>query len=144
MSREYPDRPIFGVGAIIFEGDQVLLVKRKFPPKAGFWSLPGGAQEVGETAIEALKREVMEETWLVVEVVQLATIADIIDEDKAGRVRHHYTVADYVCRVVGGELQAGGDAQAVKWVPVAALDDYKLTPKTRDVIEATWKRLKSI
>lgn len=139
MTRQYPDRPIFGVGAIIFEGETVLLIKRGLPPMEGYWSLPGGAQEAGETVEEALRREILEETGLGIEIIKFATMVDIIDLDAVGKARHHYTVADYVCRVLGGTLKAGGDAADAKWVQLSGLADFNLTPKTREVIEAAWK-----
>lgn len=144
MSREYPDRPIFGVGAIVFKADYVLLIKRSRPPRDGLWSLPGGVQKLGETIHEALIREVKEETGLLVTVDRLATLIDIIDTDNAGRTRHHYTVADYVCCAAGGVLKPGGDAADAKWVKVGDLGKYDLTPKTKEVIETVWKQSKNI
>ena len=139
MTRQYPDRPIFGVGAIIFEGDKVLLIKRGSPPLEGYWSLPGGAQETGETVEAALKREILEETGLQIEIINFATMVDIIDLDDAGKARHHYSVADYVCRITGGELQASGDAADARWVEINDLKNFQLTPKAREVIEAAWQ-----
>jgi len=139
MTRQYPDRPIFGVGAIIFEGQSVLLIKRGQPPLEGYWSLPGGAQEAGETVEEALAREIREETGLEIKIIKFATIVDIIDLDDGGRVRHHYTVADYLCQPIGGTLKAGGDALSAKWVALSDLEKLNLTPKAKEVIEAAWK-----
>ena len=110
MSREYPKRPIFGVGAIVFKGNDVLLIKRGRPPGKGDWSLPGGAVELGESAKAALVREVREETGLEVVPKKLIAVVDIIGRDGGGAVRHHYAVADYKCEVSGGTLKAGGDA----------------------------------
>ena len=140
MTREYPDRPVFGVGALVFDGDKVLLVKRGRSPRQGQGSLPGGAQKLGETVKQALVREVREETGLDVAVEHLETLVDIIDNDQDGKARHHYTVADYRCRVMGGTLAAGGDAAEAKWVAVKDLSNYDLTPKAKDVITAAWKR----
>ncbi len=139
MTRQYPDRPIFGVGAIIFEGESVLLIKRGRPPLGGYWSLPGGAQKAGETVEEALIREIREETGLKIEVIKFATMVDIIDRDETGRVRYHYTVADYICQVLGGILHSGGDAEKARWVPLSDLKTTRLTPNAREVIEAAWK-----
>lgn len=139
MTRQYPDRPIFGVGAIIFEGEKVLLIKRGQPPLEGRWSIPGGAQEAGESVEEALTREIMEETGLEIKIIKFATMVDLIDLDEAGKARHHYTVADYICTVVGGELRAGGDAADAKWVAIKDLGKLDLTPKAKEVIEAAWK-----
>lgn len=112
----------------------MLLVKRGRPPGKGNWSLPGGAVELGETAIEALVREVREETGLEVVPEKLVSLVDIIDRDGAGAVRHHYAVADYRCSVKGGTLRAGGDAAGARWVPLKNLEKYRLTCKAAEVI----------
>ncbi|HXV73297.1 MAG TPA: NUDIX hydrolase [Sphingomonadales bacterium] len=138
MTRRYPERPIFGVGAIVFDGERVLLVKRAREPGQGRWSLPGGAQKVGETAEAALIREVAEETGLNVRPTRLFKLADIIEKDSEGKVAHHYTVADFLAEVAGGELRAGGDALAARWVRLAELKAYELTPLAQGAVEAAW------
>ncbi len=139
MTREYPKNPIFGVGAIIIKDDEVVLIKRGQAPLKGHWSLPGGAQKVGETAEAALIRETLEETGLEVIPIRLLTVVDIIERDGQGVVRHHYTVADYLCRVTGGALKAGGDAADARWVARANLDEMDLTAKAKEVILNAWK-----
>jgi len=144
MSRQYPDKPVFGVGAVIFDGGRVLLIKRGQAPLKGHWSLPGGAQEIGETAHEALSREIREETGLEIEIIRFLTLVDIIERDKKGKVRHHYTVADYLCQALGGDLSPEGDAADARWVAMEELETYSLTPKAREVIEKAWLTLKNI
>ncbi len=139
MTRQYPKRPIFGVGAIVFQDEMVLLVKRGLPPGKGDWSLPGGAVELGESAKEALVREVREETGLEVVPEKLVSLVDIIDRDGAGAVRHHYAVADYRCVISGGNLKAGGDAAEARFVPLKDVEKYPLTRKAREVILKAWK-----
>ncbi len=134
MTREYPKNPIFGVGAVIIKDDEVVLIKRGQAPLKGHWSLPGGAQKVGETAKEAVVRETLEETGLKVIPIRLLTVVDIIERDDHGAIRHHYTVADYLCEVTGGALKAGGDAADARWVAKGKLDEMDLTPKAREVI----------
>src|SRR6476660_5412765 len=95
MSRQYPDRPIVGVGAVIWRGDAVLLIRRGQPPRVGQWSLPGGAQHLGETLAEAVSREVHEETGLTLVDLRLLTTVDLIERDPDGRVRYHYTLVDF-------------------------------------------------
>jgi len=103
VSREYPDRPFVGVGAVIVdESARVLLVKRRFEPLAGQWSLPGGAVDVGETLAACVIREMREETGLDVEVGAVIEVFDRIMHDAGGRVQYHYVLVDYVCRPVGG------------------------------------------
>ncbi len=115
MSREYPDRPIAGVGAIVIADGRVLLIRRSSPPRDGQWSLPGGAQEPGETFAEACAREVREETGLTVEVLGIVDVVDSITRDDSGRVRFHYLLVDVLARPTGGALKAGGDAADARW-----------------------------
>jgi 8-oxo-dGTP diphosphatase len=132
--REYPARPIVGVGGIVFVGGRVLLIKRRFEPLAGRWSLPGGAVEVGETLAEGLAREMKEETGLEVSVGPVVDVFDRITRDEQGRVRFHYVLVDYLCRARAGVPAPGSD---VAEVALAAPDDlarYDLTPKTIEVI----------
>lgn len=134
MKREYPDRPIVGVGAVIVRRGRVLLVKRGAPPLQGEWSLPGGAVELGETLRAATEREVLEETGLVVEAGAVLEVFDRIIPGADGRPQYHYVLVDFLCRVTGGELQAGGDAAEVAWASQEELEKYKLEKSARDVI----------
>ena len=135
-ARRYPARPIVGVGGIAFIDGKVVLIKRRFEPMAGRWSLPGGTLELGESLHEGLAREMREETGLIVEVGALVELFDRITRDDEGRVRFHYVLADYVCTPVGGELCAGSDVADVVLAGVDDLARYDLTPKTLAVIEA--------
>lgn len=129
-SRQYPAHPLLGVGAIIFEGDNVLLVERAGEPLKGWWSIPGGLLETGETLEAATQREVREETGLLVDVVSRFDIFERIMRDAEGRAEYHYVLVDYICRVTGGALQAGDDVSRVEWVPCARIDEYKVTSGT--------------
>src|SRR5580698_1918092 len=104
MIREYPLAPVVGVGAVVLDGDRVLLIQRGHEPMKGQWSLPGGALEVGETLVEGVQREVLEETGLEVEPVSIIEVFDRISRDAEGRVQFHYVLVDYVCRLTGGTL----------------------------------------
>ena len=110
MSRRYPDRPFLGVGALIVDGPNILLCRRGKEPYLGYWSLPGGAVELGEPVVEALLREVREETGLEVSIVRLAEIYERIAPDAEGRTEYHFVLLDYLCRVESGKLKAGDDA----------------------------------
>ena len=135
MSREYPDRPFVGVGAVIVdESARVLLVKRRFEPLAGQWSLPGGAVDVGETLAACVVREMREETGLDVEVGAVIEVFDRIMHDAGGRVQYHYVLVDYVCRPVGGTLAAASDVAEVAWVDPGDLARFHLTDKAMEVI----------
>ena len=133
-SRRHPDRPIVAVGAVILDGDRVLLVQRAREPLRGAWSLPGGAVEVGETLDAALAREVLEETGLSVEVGPIVDVLDRVEFDADGRVDYHYVIVDYVCRPFAGVVDHGSDAQAVRWVPIVYLAGLGVTEKAIEVI----------
>jgi len=135
-TRAYPERPIVGVGAVIVdERGRVVLIKRGVEPLKGHWSLPGGAVELGETLEAAIAREVLEETALHVDVGPVIEVFDRITVDDERKVRYHYVLVDYLCRLVGGELRAGGDVDDARVVDPAELTQYNLTVKAAAVIE---------
>lgn len=135
-NRQYPERPIVGVGAVIVdERGHVVLIKRRYEPLAGRWSLPGGAVELGETLEAGVAREMLEETGLEVDVGPVIEVFDRITVDEERRVRYHYVLVDYLCWPVGGELRAGGDVDAAVVVDPADLPDYRLTGKAAAVID---------
>lgn len=133
-SRQYPERPIVGVGVVVWREDKVLLVRRSKPPRQGSWSLPGGAQDLGETVFEAARREIMEETSLDIEVLGLVDVVDSIRHDDAGRVRYHYTLVDVVAEWRAGEATALDDAAAAAWFEPEALSGLGLWSETERVI----------
>src|ERR1700733_11014875 len=104
-NRQYPDRPILGVGALILRGDSILLVERGKEPLKGYWSLPGGVVEVGETLEEAIRREVREETHLEIEIAQVLEIFERIMRDGEGLPEYHYVLIDYLCYANAGEAK---------------------------------------
>ena len=131
--REFPTRPWVGIGAIVFRGDRVLLAQRGKPPRMGSWSLPGGAQHLGETAEECARRELREETGVEVGPLLLADVIDVISRDEAG-IRYHYTIIDYCGLWVAGEAVPGDDVAATAWALPDELADHALTPEARAVI----------
>ena len=133
--RTYPERPIVGVGAIVLDGDRVLLVKRAHEPLKGEWSVPGGAVDVGETLEEAIRREVREETCLDIEVGPIVDVLDRIRYDPDGRVKFHYVLVDFVCRPVGGTLQCASDAEEATWAERGDLGRYGVADATISVID---------
>jgi 8-oxo-dGTP diphosphatase len=132
--REYPDRPLIGVGAIIVDHDRVVLVKRGHPPLAGEWSIPGGALEVGETLREGVIREAREETGLLVEPLDLLGVFDRVLRDGQGQVLYHYVLVDFLCKQSAGELRAGGDADDARWLTAEQVAELPLAKDTAEVI----------
>jgi ADP-ribose pyrophosphatase YjhB (NUDIX family) len=132
--RTYPERPIVGVGAVILVGSDVVLVKRRYEPLAGQWSLPGGGLELGESLEAGVAREILEETGLVVDVGPVVEVFDRILVDESGRVRYHFVLVDYLCHPRGGDLRAGTDVDDVVLAPPAALESYRVTEKARAVV----------
>ena len=142
MQREFPETPLVGVGAVVVDEGRVLLVRRGTEPLKGEWSLPGGVLELGESLLSGVVREVQEETGLTVEPLELVELLDRIHRAN-DRVRYHYVIADYLCRVSGGELKAASDADAVRWVERAEWNSHsalRLDPVTTRVIELGWQR----
>lgn len=146
MQREFPLAPLVGVGAVIVEQGRVLLVRRGAEPLKGQWSLPGGLLELGESLAAGVVREVREETGLIVEPLELVELLDRIQYE-AERVRYHYVIVDYLCRVTGGSLQASSDADAVRWVERAEWNSHSalsLDPIMARVIEKGWQRAQAL
>ena len=137
--RRYPQRPIVGVGAIVLRRGSVLMAQRGKEPLKGWWSLPGGALELGETLQEAVRREMMEETGLEIRPVRVFEIFERIMRDETGRAEYHYVLIDYMCRVTGGTLRPGDDVCAVEWVRRRDLPALKITEGTLGVIERAFK-----
>jgi 8-oxo-dGTP diphosphatase len=134
-SRQYPQRPVVGVGAVIVRDGYVVLIKRKYEPLAGQWSLPGGMLELGESLDAGVAREMREETGLEVEVGPVIEVFDRILLDTDGRVRYHFVLIDYLCRPIGGTLVAGSDVVDAVFADPAALGSFRMTPKAVAIIE---------
>jgi 8-oxo-dGTP diphosphatase len=134
-TRKYPDRPYVGIGGIIVHEGRVVLVKRRFEPLAGQWSIPGGAVETGETLEACLVREMAEETGFIVEVGPVVEVLDRITRDDEGKVLYHFVLIDYLCWPVAGELRAGSDVAEAVLAEPSELAQYQLTEKALSVIE---------
>lgn len=134
MKRDYPEHPIIGVGAVIVEGDRVLLVRRASEPLRGEWSVPGGMLELGEKLRDGVRREVEEETGLDVETGEVLDVFDSIFADTLGRTQYHYVLIDYLCRPVSGEARAGSDVSDVRWVSAQALAAMELRETIEQVV----------
>lgn len=143
--RLYPSRPIVGVGAVIIDdGGRVVLIKRRYEPLAGQWSLPGGTLDVGETLEAGVAREMLEETGLEVEVGPVIDVFDRILRDADQKVRYHFVLVDYLCRPRGGTLAAASDVTDAVYAHPDSLAEYKLTAKAEEMIRKgfdLWRRI---
>lgn len=142
--REYPDRPLIGVGAIIVSGNRVVVVRRGHEPLKGEWSIPGGVLEIGETLRAGAAREAVEETGLVVEAGEVLEVLDRIVRDPEGRVQFHYVLVDFLCCHVGGELRAGGDAEDVRWLTEDELERFAIADSAAAVLRKGLERARGV
>ena len=133
MRREYPKSPIVAVGAIILQDSRIVLVRRGNEPSPGLWTFPGGAIELGEPIREAVRREVLEETGLAVDVGELFTAIDHVVPGARGRPRYHYVIVDFMARPLGGALRAGDDVDGACWASLADLDRLEMTEKAGQI-----------
>lgn len=134
MKRDYPDRPIVGVGAVIVQDGRALVVRRGTEPLRGEWSIPGGVLELGETLREGVAREAQEETGMTVEVGEVLEVFDRIVPDAEGKTRYHYVLVDFLCRPVAGEVRAGGDAAEARWISREELKTFVIADPAAAVI----------
>ena len=141
MSREFPLRPIVGIGTVVLRPGAVLLVRRSKPPAAGQWSIPGGAQDLGETAEAAARRELLEETGLSVGALTLIANVDSIHAEPDGRIRFHYTILDFAGLWCGGEPVAGDDVSEAAFFPFSELTSLGLWSEATRVIDAARRLL---
>jgi ADP-ribose pyrophosphatase YjhB (NUDIX family) len=140
VSREYPDRPFVGIGIVVLRpiadgAGEVLLVRRGKAPNIGSWTLPGGAQDIGETAEAAARRELLEETGVTVGPLHLAANVDAITRDPDGRVRYHYTILDFAGLWLSGVARGDSDAAEARWVAFDDVRGYQLWSEAYRVIE---------
>ena len=133
--REYPERPLVGVGVILVKDRQILLVKRGHEPNKGMWSIPGGLIKLGETAEEAAIREVREETGLEVSIGAVAGIFNVIIKDSDSKIKYHYVIIDYFGEVVGGMLRPGTDVTDARWFWLDEIGDVETSPTVRKALE---------
>jgi ADP-ribose pyrophosphatase YjhB (NUDIX family) len=125
---------VVGVGAVIVRDGRALVVKRGHEPRKGEWSLPGGLVELGESLVDALRRELREETGLDVEIGPVIETFDRIHRDDQGRVRYHFVIVDFLCTADAGTPTPGSDAEAVAWVRADELAAYGISPHAARVI----------
>lgn len=137
--REYPERPLVGVGGVVIAGGRALLIRRGGPPLAGQWSIPGGMLELGESIEEGVRRELQEETGIEVRVRDLIEVFERIIPGEGGRTRYHFVIVDYWCEMVRGEARAASDVTDVAWASEAELAQYGLTAIATRVIRRAFE-----
>jgi len=143
LSRQYPKKPVVGIGAIILDGDKILLEKRKNLPSKGKWTVPGGLVDLGETLEQAVIREVKEETGLEVDKPRLVDVVNYISLSEKGAVVYHFVIIDYIVTLNGGKLKAASDADALKWVRFNEVEEYDLTESFRRFFQRNRQKLKN-
>jgi len=143
MQREYPDSPVLGVGAVIFNNEKVLLVKRGKEPGYGKWSIPGGAVELGETLKEGLLREVKEETGLEVEIGGMVEVLDWVSRDENDRIKYHYVLVDFWCKSHSAEVNPSSDVLDARWVQLSEAPNYDLPWAAFEVINKAFSNYKT-
>lgn len=143
MTRDYPKRPIVAVGVVVVKDNKILLIRRAKPPMPDSWSIPGGAQELGETTRQAAIREVREETAITIESLHFLKVIDYIVRNEESGVKHHYTLIDYAANYGSGTLAAGDDAHDAKWVPISQISEYNLWTETEKIIYNAVEMLKN-
>ena len=139
VRREYPERPMVGVGGVVIRDQRALLIRRGSAPLEGEWSIPGGMLEIGETILEGVQRELLEETAIEVKVLDLIEVFERLTRDEAGKLKYHFVILDYLCEAVRGEARAGSDVTDVAWALEAELNAYSLTPTATRVIQKAFE-----
>ncbi|MFB0560946.1 MAG: NUDIX hydrolase [Candidatus Lokiarchaeia archaeon] len=136
MPKEYPERPLLGVGSVIVSNGRVVLIRRGSDPDYGLWSIPGGLVEEGELLREACARESLEETGIVVDVKEPLEILDRIVYDDEGRVKYHFVIVDFRADPVDGELKPSSDALEARYVKLEDLKNYEITETVKNLLRS--------
>jgi 8-oxo-dGTP diphosphatase len=135
----YPEGPQTAVGAIIFRDDKVLLVKRTNHPGKGLWAIPGGRVKLGETLKEAARREVEEETGVIISPKDPIYVFDLIDRDDERRIRFHYVIIDLLADYLSGVPNAGTDASEARWISSRELKELPVSRATRELLKGMFQ-----
>ncbi len=144
VQREYPERPLVGVGGVVIADGRALLIRRGGPPLQGEWSIPGGLLDLGETLLQGVRRELAEETGLEVRVLDLIEVFERVFPDDHGRTKYHFVILDYLCEAVSGEARAASDVTDVAWAQEGELAFYSLTPTATRVIKRAFEMWRAL
>jgi 8-oxo-dGTP diphosphatase len=146
MAREYPQKPVVGIGGVVIEDGRALLIRRGSEPLRGQWSIPGGTLELGESLQAGVARELLEETALEVRVLDLIEVFDrIFPAEPSGEggsergPKFHYVIVDYLCERISGEACAGSDVTDVTFAREDELETYQLTPTATRVLRKAFR-----
>jgi len=134
--RSFPQRPILAVSAAIFRTGKVLIVRRARKPALGVYTLPGGVVEAGETLIDALRREVREETAMEIEPIALAGHREVIARDAQGRIERHFVILPFACRWISGEPKLNEELDEARWLAATDLLRLKTTEGLAEIVAA--------
>ena len=135
QKNDYPDKPRVAVGAVVFNKQRVLLVRRGQPPSQGLWAIPGGSVEIGETLQEAAEREILEETGITIRAAEPVYTFDAIERDATGKVRFHYVIIDLGADYISGDPAAGDDALEARWVTAQEINDLSVSAPTLKLLK---------
>lgn len=136
-AKDYPDQPRVAVGAVVLHQGRVLLVRRRDPPNAGQWAIPGGGVHLGESLQDAAEREILEETGVRIRARRPIYIFDVIDRDEQGAVRYHYVITDLLGDYLNGEVNARDDALEARWLSPQDLLNREVNATTMDLLRNT-------
>ena len=128
-----------GVGGVVIRDERALLIRRGSAPLEGEWSIPGGMLEIGETILDGVQRELLEETAIEVKVLDLIEVFERLTRDEAGKLKYHFVILDYLCEAVRGEARAGSDVTDVAWARAEELDAYSLTTTATRVFQKAFE-----
>jgi ADP-ribose pyrophosphatase len=132
--REYPKRPIVGVGAIVVRDGKVLLVKRAAAPSRGLWAIPGGSLELGESLQSGAEREILEETGILIKAGAPVYTFDFLEYDDHKRLQYHFVIVDMEAEYVGGDVRAADDALDARWLSPDDLREMPVSANTLKIL----------
>lgn len=134
--REYPERPVVGIGAVVVHEGKVLLVKRGAEPSRGLWAVPGGSLELGETLQHGAEREILEETGVTIRAREPIYAFDFFERDGDGRIRFHFVIVDLAADYIQGNVKGADDALEARWLAPEDLAGLPVSKNTLKLLRA--------
>jgi ADP-ribose pyrophosphatase len=134
--REYPDRPVVGVGAVVILNGKVLMIKRGVSPSRGLWAVPGGSLELGETLQQGAEREILEETGITIRAREPVCAFDFFEMDPDGRIRFHFVIVDLAADYIRGDVKGADDALEARWLAPGDLDRLPVSKNTLKLLQS--------